>query len=58
MAESERKDGKTPNGGDYSVAYYLDGSGNPVDKSKAKQMRIIEYTKDGKAIYSTYGELG
>lgn len=58
MTKSERKDGKTPNGGDYSVAYYLDAKGSPVDKKKAKQMRIIEYTKDGKAIYSTYGELG
>jgi len=57
MAKSERKNGKTPNGGAYSIAYYLDAKGSPVDKKKAKRMRIIEYTKAGKAIHSTYGSI-
>ena len=57
MATQERKNGKTPNGGDYSIAYYLDAKGNPIDKSKAKQVRIVEY-KGKKIVKTTYGSMG
>ena len=57
MAKSERKNGKTPRGGAYSIAYYLDNSGNPVDKKKAKRVRIVEYSKSGKRLGTTYGSI-
>ncbi len=50
--------GKTPNGGDYSVAYYYDSSGSPCVKSEAATVNIVEYTKDGDRINECYGVLG
>lgn len=46
---------KTPNGGDYSVAYFYDKEGNPCKKEDASYLNIIEYTKDGRRINETYG---
>ena len=53
----EREEGKTPNGGDYSVAYYYDEDGNPCKKNKAASIHIVEYSKDGCRINETYGYL-
>lgn len=58
MAKTERRNGKTPSGGAYSIAYYLDSSGKPIDKKKAKQVRIVEYSKGGKVIATIYGDIG
>jgi len=44
---TERVDGSTPSGGDYSIAYYYDEDNIPCKKSKAKSVHIVEYTKDG-----------
>jgi hypothetical protein len=54
---SERVDGKTPNGGDFSIAYFMDEKGNPVPKKQAKRAEIIEYKKDGIVIQRTYGTI-
>ena len=53
---SERKDGPTPNGGDYSEIFYFDDDGNSVDKSAATKVIIRECKNDGtlvKEIFAT-----
>ena len=55
---TERQDGATPNGGDYSIAYYYDRDGNPCTKGKAEAVNIIEFSKDGHRINEAYGLLG
>ena len=52
---AERHDVKTPNGGDYSVAYFYDKDGLPCEKKKAKHMNIVEYKKNGERINEFYG---
>ncbi len=52
---TEKIDGPTPNGGDYSVASYFDINGIPCNKNKAFKMVIEEFKKDGTSIYRTYG---
>ena len=37
----EREEGKTPNGGDYSVAYYYDEDGNPVESAPHPQQKLF-----------------
>lgn len=54
---SERHDVKTPNGGDFSVAYFFDKDGLPCPKKKAKYMNIVEYTKNWERINEFYGSL-
>lgn len=54
----EKKEGATPNGGDYSVAYYYDKDGNPCLKEQANAVNIIEYSNSGERINETYGLLG
>lgn len=49
----ERKVGKTPNGGAYSVAHYLNTKGQPVPKDKAEQIKIFEYDKDDNLLFTT-----
>ena len=49
--------GKTPTGGDYSVAYYYDDSGNPCLTQDATAVNITEFTKDGDRINETYAKL-
>ena len=52
---SERREGPTPNGGTYSIAYYRDENGNPTTKGQARIVEIIEYDAKGEAIHSTIG---
>ena len=54
---TERRDGPTPSGGDYSIAYYYDDDG-PCEKSKANRVNIVEYKKGGIRINEHYGLLG
>ena len=54
----QRIDEKTLAGGDYSIAFFMDENGNPVDKSVAVRCHIHEYTKDGRLIMTTYGYPG
>lgn len=54
---TERHDGPTPSGGDYSVAYYYNDDG-PCTKEQATRVNIVEYTKKGKRINEVYGILG
>lgn len=51
---SERRDGPTPNGGAYSIAYYRDASGKPATKDKAVEIEIVEYAADGREVVRTY----
>ena len=51
--EQERVDGATPNGGDYSIAYYYDKKHIPCKKQDAYIKVIVEYTKDDEYINST-----
>lgn len=51
---TERIDGTTPNGGDYSIAYYYDDNKMPCEKARAKSVQIVEYTKDGSRINEIY----
>ena len=53
----EMRDNPTPNGGDYSIAYYYDDDG-PCEKSKANRVNIVEYKKGGIRINEHYGLLG
>lgn len=46
--------GKTPNGGDYSVAHFYDAGGNPCKRDVAKRINIVEYTKDGVRVNECY----
>ncbi len=55
MITSERINEPTPNGGAYSVAYYYDDHRMPCEKSKARRVEIVEYSKQGERICSTYG---
>jgi hypothetical protein len=55
---TERHEGATPFGGDYSIAYYYDADNNPCEKDKAKYVNIVIYDKDGKRVNEVYGDLG
>lgn len=50
----ERHDGPTPNGGAYSIAYFLDDHRDPVAKDEATAMEIIEFDADGEQVHRTY----
>jgi len=54
---SERREGPTPNGGAYSIAYFRDERGVPTTKDRARSVEIIEYGVEGEAIHSTIGYL-
>lgn len=51
--ETERVDGHTPNGGDYSIAYYYDKENRPCKKAVAYLVNIVEYKGDGEYVNST-----
>ena len=53
---TERHDSPTPNGGDYSIAYYYNDDG-PCDKKEATRVNIVEYKKGGIRINEVYGML-
>lgn len=53
----ERKNNKTPNGGAYSIAYYMDESGAPTDKKIATHVMFIEFDDEDKEIHRAYGTL-
>ena len=53
----ERIDEKTPNGGEYSIAYFSDENGIPADKDKAVRAEIVEFDKSGKEIHRTHAIL-
>jgi hypothetical protein len=44
----------TPSGGAYSIAYWQDADGNPVDKSSWVQAEVIEFTADGEHLQRNY----
>lgn len=50
----ERKDGPTPNGGDYSVLYWRDKDGRRSTKQEAVGREVVEFNKKGREIYRTY----
>lgn len=52
----QRTEGPTPNGGQYAVAYFRDAQGNPCARDQAQGIEVIEYDKDGNAIFRTYME--
>ena len=56
---TERHDGETPLGGDYSIAYYYDENREPCVKAEAKYVNIVIYNNDGSRVnevYSVFGE--
>ena len=55
IATSERIDGRTPSGGDYSVIIFLDDKMDVVDSSVATKCVICEYANDGKLVSETFG---
>ncbi len=55
---TEKQMGSTPNGGDYSIAYYYDADHNPCPKEKARFVNIVEYTNDGARVGECCGMLG
>jgi hypothetical protein len=55
MSTEERIDGLTPAGGTYSITYFQDDSGNPIDKAKASKAEIVEFNERGESIFRTYG---
>lgn len=56
MAGPIRVNEKTPNGGDYSEAFYLDDERNIVEPDKATTIIINECLKDGTIISTTYAK--
>ena len=54
MASSERKDGPTPNGGAYSIVYFQDEQGNPVEKEQATKMEAVEFDAADNQVFRTY----
>ena len=50
--------GKTPSGGDYSEAFYLDKDHNLVAQEDATEIIINECLEDGTVISTTYGKTG
>lgn len=57
MASQKRVDGKTPAGGAYSIAYFLDDQRGAVDEKQATKVEIVEFTKAGEEIKRTYGTI-
>lgn len=57
METTEKKIGKTIYGGDYSIAYYFDKDGNPAPKDKASNVRIVEFTNEGKRVMEIYASI-
>lgn len=51
---SQHVDGPTPHGGAYATIYYLDDSEKAVSKENATKVRICEFDKNNKLIYTTY----
>ena len=54
----ERREGRTPNGGEWSVASYFDAHNQPVAKAEAAKVSIVEYNSDGIPIAETWGTVG
>lgn len=57
MATQESREGKTPNGGTQSVAYYLDDKGRPAEKKVATNIEVIELDAKGNEVHRTYGRI-
>lgn len=57
MATETRTDGQTPNGGTYSIAYWQNENGQPVDQSVAVRVEVIEYDQNGEQVWRTYGDI-
>jgi hypothetical protein len=55
---TETRQGRTPNGGAYSTAYYYDEDGEPCPKAKAKSVHIVEFDENGERVNENYGILG
>ena len=55
---TERHEGSTPLGGDYSIAYYYDEHYNPCIKAEAKHVNIVIYNSDGSRVDEVHGDLG
>lgn len=53
-----RREGPTPNGGVYSIAYYSKADGTPCPRKESENVEIVEFDKDGNRIMSTYGFRG
>jgi hypothetical protein len=54
---SERRDGPTPKGGDYSEVFYFDNNGNSVDKDVASKVIVKEYKSDGTVINEVFATI-
>lgn len=50
----ERREGPTPNGGAYSVAYFYDDARKGVPKDEATGMEIVEFDAQDREIHRTY----
>jgi len=57
MATSKQVDGKTPNGGVRSIAYYQDAEGNAANETEATHAEVVELDAEGETIQRTYAEL-
>ena len=49
--------GKSPLGGDFTVADFFDEKGNPCPQEKASSVIIHSYKRDGTFVGSNYGIL-
>lgn len=54
MNTFERREGKTPNGGVYSIAYFFDEEKKPCPKEDAWFIEIHEYDVNDNIIHRTY----
>jgi hypothetical protein len=53
----ERINEPTPNGGIYAEIFYMNDSGEEVDKDKATQMIIKEFDENNTLIETTYASI-
>jgi hypothetical protein len=53
----ERKEGPTPHGGAYSIAYYQNERGEAAPKAAAVKVEIVEFDAQDQPIWRTYGDL-
>jgi hypothetical protein len=57
MATSKRVEGKTPNGGTYSIINFLDDDFELVDEKDATSFELVEYNDSDEQVWRTYGSI-
>lgn len=54
---TKRRDGPTPSGGAYSIAFFADDNGNEADESVATQCIFTEYGPQDQFVHESVGPI-